>query len=140
MRLNMKNQNRKGAAWLLVTLMLLCWAVFAGQVSAGADKAKEFQFLSPENGDTVWGEVTVQVIVPNQNQGPSQVVNWKVDDGAWQRMAAMGYGFYSAKWNTVYYQDGWHNLTALYVDGGGGEQTVQIQVLVCQPLQPCERP
>lgn len=143
----MNDGNDKGTwkrTFVLFALLLVIVSVgFAARAQAAGDHNYAFRFLDPHHGETVNGVVLVRVLVPFDGQlMPYQDVRLTVDGGEWRRMSYQGDNVYAAKWDTTQVQNGWHELTAIYVARPGSSRftTTQIAVFVCQPLMPCVEP
>jgi PGF-CTERM protein len=86
----------------------------------------EIQFVTPINGDTVGGSVTLKVKVTD-NYGINYV-QYSIDSGEWKSMTREGTDTYEADWNSASVEDGTHTLSIKAVDSSKNEERQDITI------------
>jgi hypothetical protein len=84
----------------------------------------EIKFVSPVNGDTVGGSVTIEVRVTDDTG--INYVQYSIDSGDWKSMTRKDSNTYEAVWSSESVEDGAHTLSIKAVDAAKNEERQDI--------------
>jgi subtilisin len=101
-----------------------------GGSGGGGDAAPSVSWVTPSDGETVSGTVTVQIDASDSEDGDDSLdVTYTVDDGS-ERATTYNStsGYYEDSWDTTGVSDADHTLDATVTDSAGNTSTASITV------------